>query len=355
MGKKKSKGEYNDFLEDARPRDNNEIRTTLQSTSTLARNISPSAISKQQSQHRNNTNSKSNPKKPPLTHFLCLPLISDSNRSQISTALEQLRKDVEAHTPVPPKAVRPVGTLHLTLGVMSLSPPQLARATQHLSDLNISQLLRGITTQKLAESAADTPTVSESLGAVQNPPIHPPNPVLAAPPHALPVQLAGLVPMQTPRRTSILYAEPRDASGRLVGFAESLRSSFEDEGLVVRDERGLRLHATLLNTVYAKPKGRGRRKPSAGGSTAEVRAGGADAGEEKDGLEEQSKGLGLGAESWMRFDASSLMEMYKDFVWAEDVRIDRVQICAMGAQKVLDSDSGEVVDEKYTVVAEKLL
>lgn len=185
MGKKKSKGEYNDFLEDARPRDNNEIRTTLQSTSTLARNISPPAISKQQSQHRDNTNSKSNPKKPPLTHFLCLPLISDSNRSQISTALEQLRKDVEAHTPVPPKAVRPVGTLHLTLGVMSLSPPQLAHATQHLSDLNISQLLRGITTQKLAESAADTPTVSESLGAVQNPPIHPPNPVLAAPPHAL--------------------------------------------------------------------------------------------------------------------------------------------------------------------------
>jgi activating signal cointegrator complex subunit 1 len=54
----------------------------------------------------------------------------------------------------------------------------------------------------------------------------------------------------------------------------------------------------------------------------------------------------------LRFDARDLIDKYKDYTWAEDVRIDRVQICKMGARKTLNDD-GEVVDEQYEVVAEK--
>lgn len=375
MGKKKTKGEYNDFTEDTRySKTDNDIRTTLQSTSILTRNISPPASSKPQAQRHNNAHNKSKPKKPPLTHFLCLPLITSTNRPQIATALDKLRKDVESHTPVPPKAVRPVGTLHLTLGVMSLSPSQLDDATKHLQDLDIGQLLRGITTQRVAEEAADTQMVSEGFGAVEYPGGNPlMNAAMAADPDSLVVELRGLVPMQKPRQTSILYAEPRDESGRLMRFAESVRSVFVEKEWVVKDDRPLRLHATFLNTIYAKPKGRGRGKgkPIAkaaatsgvdgqdqgevDGANGASQQGADGEAEKEEGNDEGSKGHGPDAKSWMRFDASSLIEAYTDFVWAEDVRIDRVQICRMGAKKILEEGTGEVVDEQYEVVAEKKL
>lgn len=369
MGKKKGQGEYNDFLEDSRPHDNNEIHTTLQSSSALTRNISPPAKSqsKPQSQHRSNTNSSGKPKKPPLTHFLCLPLISPINRAQISSALTQLRKDIETHTPVPAKAVRPVGTLHLTLGVMSLSLPQLASAIQHLSELDISQLLRGITTQKIAESVTDTSSVSENFGAVANPVLSTDDPVSSADPHRLCVDLRGLVPMQKASQTSILYAQPRDETGRLQRFAESVRRGFEEGEWVVEDQRGLKLHATVVNTVYAKPKGRGKgkmKKSATGDDTMRPEGGEGNAEaplsdgahsdlENEKAAEERSEGHGPDAKSWMRFDARSLIDAYEDFVWAEGVSIDRVQICQMGARKTLHPETGEVIDEAYTVVAEK--
>lgn len=368
MGKKRTKGEYNDFTEDTRYQSNNEIRTTLQSTSTLTRTISPPASSKPSTQHRNNA-SKGKPKKPPLTHFLCLPLVTETNRPRLHTALDELKRDVQKITPVPPKAVRPVGTLHLTLGVMSLSPSQLDDATKHLQDLDVGKLLRGITTQKIAEAAHDTPTVSEGFGAVQNPMTSPSNPALTADPDRLVIKLRGLVPMQKPRQTSILYAEPSDSSGRLLRFGESLRSGFEESGWIVSDDRPLRLHATVLNTIYAKPKGggrgRGKETPKPATAAEAERDGGEDGmdshsqqgadGEVEKAEEERSKGHGPDAKSWMRFDASNLIEAYKNFIWAEDVRIDRVQICKMGAQKFVDETNGEVVDERYEVVAEKTM
>ncbi|KAJ4381086.1 hypothetical protein N0V86_003433 [Didymella sp. IMI 355093] len=367
MGKKKTKGEYNDFTEDTRhTKDNNDVRTTLQSSSTLSRNVSPPA-----SFERDDTHNKPKVKKPQLTHFLCLPLVTPTNRPRLSQALSELGKDVEKVTPVPARAVRPVGTLHLTLGVMSLSPSQLSEATTHLQDLDVGRLLRGITTQKIAEIGVDTPTVSEGFGAVENPTTNPSNPALQADPDRLTIKLSGLVPMQTPRKTSILYAEPVDASARLLSFGESLRTSFEEHGWIVKDDRPLRLHATVLNTIYAKPKrrgqGRGGKDIGKIAAVAAQRDGGEldgqdirekeqrDTDGEVEKLEGGRDGHGPDAKSWMRFDASNLIEAYKEFIWAEDVRIDRVQICKMGAQKIVDEETGEAVDERYEVVAEKTM
>ena len=368
MGKKKSNKDYNDFLEDTRPRDNNEIRTTLQTTSTLTRNIAhhPSASKPRPQHHTSRT------KKPPLTHFLCLSLISEANRTHLSTALSQLRRDVETLTPVPAKAVRPVSSLHLTLGVMSLSASELSAAMKHLQELDVGQLLRGITTQKIAEEAHDTPMVSEGFGAVANPDFNPTDPAISSDLDGLVVTLEGLVPMQKAVQSSILYAEPQDKSGRLVRFAESVRKSFEDGGWVLKEDRGLKLHATVLNTIYAKPKARERSKrienpTESKAITQQDRMEGDGEVAPDDGIngeheqdkrserEERSAGHGPDAKSWMRFDASPLIEVYKDFVWAEGVRIDRVQICKMGAQKILHEGTGEIVDEKYEVVSEKRL
>jgi activating signal cointegrator complex subunit 1 len=139
----------------------------------------------------------------------------------------------------------------------------------------------------------------------------------------------------------------------------------------VRDERPLRLHATVLNTIYAKSKGGGRSKAGAprtagtGATSTETTERDGEAGgfeeqdrhgtDGEDGKLEHGKGLASESKSWMRFDASNLIEAYKDFVWAEDVRIDRVHICKMGAQKIVDEGTGAIIDEQYEVIAEKTM
>jgi activating signal cointegrator complex subunit 1 len=313
MGKKKPSG-YNDFLDGEKLTDNNEIRTTLQSSASLTRDQPPP-----QGMPRGNRRVTAAPKKPPLTHFLCLPLVTEANKSQLQRGLEQLRHELEDGNIAPSKAVRPVGTLHLTLGVMSLDADRLAAATQHLEELDLAQILRGITTRTVAEAAAESGLVSENLNAAA-----PPNTAaFAAPdPSALNVDLQALIPMHAARSTSILYAEPRDPNHRLMPFAKALRDSFVEHGFLVEDTRPLKLHATVVNTIYAKPRSADR-----------------------------SRGHGPNASSWMRFDATDLVQRYQDYTWAE-VRVDRVQICQMGAQKVV-GDGGEVLDEKYVAVCEK--
>lgn len=143
------------------------------------------------------------------------------------------------------------------------------------------------------------------------------------------VDLKGLVAMQDPSKTSILFARPDDSSNRLLPFAQHLKTGFEKARLMVKEERELKLHATIINTIYAKSKSKSR-----------------------------NQGHGPNAKGSGRFDARDLIERYKDFVWVENVRIDRVVICKMGAKKVWSGGlegEGEVVDEEYEVVCEKMI
>ena len=146
-------------------------------------------------------------------------------------------------------------------------------------------------------------------------------------------------------------------------FAESVRGSFEERGWVLEDNRGLKLHATMLNTIYAKERRPKRERVD----KADVSLGaGQGSGEESAGLSKQGvshegnkangeEGVQQDTKSWMRFDAEALMQAYDGFVWAKDVGIDRVQICKMGAKKILHEETGEVIDEQYEVVAENRL
>jgi activating signal cointegrator complex subunit 1 len=363
MGKKKpSKGQYNDFLDGEKLTDNTEIRTTLQGFADQPISPPPSA---RQTQHRPGDNKKKagGPKKPPLTHFLCLPLVTETSRPQIQQGLKKFKQDLAKDGPVPTKAVRRVGTLHLTLGVMSLSPENLQSAIQFLSELNLHNLLRDITHRRVAGKAAEEGTISENLNAAAMPDTD-----------ALTINLEALVPMQSPHKTSILYAEPQDRSQRLQPFAQALREQFTENGFMVEDKRELRLHATVLNTIYAKPKRGEKGRPKKQGlrdglgSMEQENAQEGDDDASVAGSVESSpiappdpstsesavrkEGHGPDAKSWMRFDARNLIEQYKDFIWAEGVRVDRVCICKMGAKKILNGEGG-VMDEAYEVVAEK--
>ncbi|KAF2803556.1 uncharacterized protein BDZ99DRAFT_353762, partial [Mytilinidion resinicola] len=230
--------------------------------------------------------------RPPLTHFLCIPLVTPTSRPQLQEALERFKGDVCATENVPEKAIRPLGTLHLTLGVMSLDEDGLERATALLQSLSLADLLNTAS----AEETATFPTTQ---------------------PDSLVISIQGLHSMHPPARTSILYAAPEDPTGRLYPAATKLRDLFTQAGFMGPEDRPLKLHATIVNTVYAK-SGKGGR----------------------------GAGHGANAKALLRLDAQEMVERYRDFVWAEGVKVERIAICKMGAKKVVDA-GGVVVGEEY--------
>lgn len=76
------------------------------------------------------------------------------------------------------------------------------------------------------------------------------------------------------------------------------------------DDRPLKLHATLVNTIYAKAYHR-----------------------------------------WgVKFNAEGLIEEWKDFVWAKDFPIEKLAICKMGAKKITGA-KGEILGQEYEEIA----
>lgn len=132
-------------------------------------------------------------------------------------------------------------------------------------------------------------------------------------PSSLTVDLRSLNAMRNPARTSVLYTTPEDPSGRLESLAQHALDTFTSAGLC-HPARPLRLHATVYNTRYITPRQQGR-----------------------DGRSPQ-------------VDARALVKEYKDHVWADEVRLERIAICEMGAEKVRN-EAGQVVDEVYREIA----
>ncbi|KAI8935031.1 hypothetical protein NX059_008695 [Plenodomus lindquistii] len=199
---------------------------------------------------------------------------------------------------------------------------------------------------------------------------------------ALCVDVRGLKSMHDNdgKGTGCLYAEVLDKTGRVEEFSASVRAEFERVGGMLVDEgRGLKLHATVLNTIYAKREILRARKKGVDGSGGGAGGGGGGGGREREDGQMQSEERAETGEKEkekersnnddkdttshrpkssnpLRFDARDLIQQYKDCTWATDVKIDRVCLCKMGARKVWSGGAegvGEVVDEVYEVVAEK--
>ncbi|KAM3418861.1 hypothetical protein BST61_g4824 [Cercospora zeina] len=267
-------------------------------------------------------------KKPPLTHFLCMPLVTSDSRPQLDQALQAFREDVSLtsadSTPaseqqqddmpspiIHPKAIRPTGSLHLTLGVMSLPPEQLARAIECLNKLDLPSLLTSV-------ASATTQGIK--------------------------IALQGLQSMHAPEKTSILYAEPVDSTNRLYPLCLALQQAFKEEGLLVEDGRSLKLHATVVNTIYAKA--RRKRTQRTVSITSDGRVLSASPGELP---ESRSEGHGPTANAPLRIDSRTILARYKDHVWGS-FELDRIAICEMGTKKITAAD-GTIIDERYAKVA----
>ncbi|GAA5915795.1 hypothetical protein JCM5296_003564 [Sporobolomyces johnsonii] len=252
------------------------------------------------------------PSKPPVTHFLALNLVTPSSRPQLLTSLAELKDAMED---IPDVSPRPVGTLHLTLGVMSLrTREEIEQAAEHLRSLDLLGMLNALPPSSSSPDSADAeplPSTSASNGA-------------------LTLTLASLVPMHKPSSTSVLYVDPRDPTSRLEPFCAALRASFTQAGHLLPETRPLKLHGTVVNTNSSASSRRGRGR---GKGTGKCARGGGGGGRRH------------------KFDATQLVERFRDKVWADGVEIDKVAICRMGAKPVRDKETGEVVDEVYEEVA----
>ncbi|KAI4185913.1 MAG: hypothetical protein LQ348_004297 [Seirophora lacunosa] len=341
------------------------------------------------------------PKKPVLTHFLCLPLTTHS-ASQWLAALQHFTADIQALQPpkscapptsgppaaarsIPIKAIRPLGTLHLTIGVMSLTKPeQLDAAVELLRGLDIGSMLAKADERHDSEQSAEVrpAEMNRKGGAESTPKIsedEPLPPSQSSSPDPLTLSFTGLKSMRSPASTSFLYVPPGDTSGRLYPFCRALKDRFTHENLMVEEARAMKLHATVLNTIYAGKVYPSKRPAQAEGPAVEDvendhgsegahdeegHATGEPIHEDHDIAEQngaKSKGTrpdqsmkkkGKRRKQAVQFDARDLLERYVDFEWARDVRVEKVAICEMGAKKIV-AGYGEVVGEEYTEIASR--
>ena len=308
-------------------------------------------------------------KKSLLTHFLCLPLLTTTSTPQLQESLSRLKEsvtrserseipaseDAEANASttnftIPENAFRPLGVLHLTLGVMSLrSEEKMAAAKNFLESLDLSELLaesgRPLANSSPGkdmlnennppqsqpdppspDSGAQAPTVLETFKRTVTPPALSSSRTSTAP---LVVSLQGLQAFPKPRNATVLHCPPHDPTSRLHPFCLRLKQRFVDAGFIEPENRPLVLHATIVNTVYAK---RDRRN--------------------------EKRRMGS-----VTFDATEIMRTYNEncgveagtamgeFVWANDILIDRVRICEMGAKAVENT----VLGQEYAVFAERII
>ncbi|KAI5197192.1 hypothetical protein E4T38_08133 [Aureobasidium subglaciale] len=322
----------------------------------------------------------SNPsKKPLLTHFLCIPLVNSTSQPQLEASISKFKEDVctaspdtvsiaestvkdgiaqedrspknigETTTPkvqapmIPEQAIRPPGSLHLTLGVMSLDEGKLSQATTLLQSLDVEKLLREATPDRATEPRSG----SESLDGAE----------MYLSTHPLSVSLSSLEPVQSPTKTSILYIRPEDPTNRLFPLCSALRNTFIQAGLLVPDTRPLNLHATIVNTIYIKGRKKKKATSKPASDTEKTRTTEmTKSTKDEEGKEGEikantpSSGHGPSAKSSLYIDASTLLPRYKTYIWASDILISKLAICEMGTKKQFDS-TGKCIGEAYAEIA----
>ncbi|KAJ5549902.1 hypothetical protein N7461_004600 [Penicillium sp. DV-2018c] len=162
-------------------------------------------------------------KRPPLTHFLCLPLVNAASMLQLESSLTAF-KNAHLLSPgsspqatndrglgLPSSAFRPLGTLHLTLGVMSLpTKERLDQALSFFQSLDLANLMSE--TEQVSTHAQPDRTLDQ--------------------PSPFSVSLESLHALPRGKEATILHASPVDPTGRLYPFCVKLRDKFIDAGFI---------------------------------------------------------------------------------------------------------------------------
>jgi activating signal cointegrator complex subunit 1 len=218
--------------------------------------VTPRRLSAMPSHKQSRQNPHTREKKPPLTHFLCFPLVNETSQQQLGASFAKFQAEIPPRPrtendhplrPIPPlfpkDAIRPVGTLHLTLGVMSLSTTErLEAALDLLRSLDLTSMLQEA--QERARKSSPKPSVvipsfkpaASSRLAIDNPlpcgPQEPRDAVFRNQHTPLLISLESLHALPRPRSARVLYANPVDPSSRLYPFSEIIRDRFLEAGFL---------------------------------------------------------------------------------------------------------------------------
>ncbi|KAJ9487231.1 hypothetical protein VN97_g6099 [Penicillium thymicola] len=167
-------------------------------------------------------------KRPQLTHFLCLPLVNTKSLPQLNASLatfksahiadpgpaSQSSSNDQGDTSrlgLPSTAFRPLGTLHLTLGVMSLANKErLDQALTFFQSLDLADLMNEA--ERVTAQTQQKSTVHQSS--------------------PLTVSLESLHALPQGQSATILHASPVDPTGRLLPFCIKLRDKFIEAGFI---------------------------------------------------------------------------------------------------------------------------
>lgn len=255
------------------------------------------------------------------THFLCLPLVNKASLPALKTSLAKFLQDkavqhvsnngqstgvspprsvreapdsdivpekkdgsiYEAYLPA--RAIRPVETLHLTLGVMHLKDKaRIEAASDFLKGMDVKHIFSRVK-PAMETSSADTISSLEAPKSTKA--------------TSIKIYLKGLHSMQPSNKARVLYAEPFDPSDRVLAFCNAVRDRFIQAGYIMDEGRELKLHATIVNTIYAPKVRQGSKKRN------------------------------------LEFDARDLIDRWKNEIWAE-IDLTKLAICEMGAKEDVD-------------------
>ena len=240
-----------------------------------------------------------------LTHYICIPLVTASSRPQLTRSLGLLR-DSPASVSVPLRAFVPVDTLNVSLRiVMSLpTPDRFAKAEKLLQSFDLNSLTRELSKPSLSERSIKErfsdleKSLSLSPVASMNQPL------------PLRVTLSGLVahPLRNQDiMARTLVAQCHDPTSRVNHLCNNLAIIFEAAGLYNPSSRILRRslgHAVcLIQTGLIPPS---KLVPS-----------------------HHHPGK-LEGEAPLEIDSRDLVRTFKDFIWADNIRLEKLSICRLG-------------------------
>ncbi|XP_034049573.1 activating signal cointegrator 1 complex subunit 1 [Thalassophryne amazonica] len=158
-------------------------------------------------------------RKQPITHFLSLPLNNPKIQEGFLGFKEKVLEHCSQDHGVEESIFQNPAKLHLTLGILVLlSETEVRKACHHLQECQ--NVIRDITEGK-----------------------------------PLPVEVTGIEYMNDdPSMVDVLYAKVnmKDSSDKLQVIADRLVEHFVSAGMMVREWDGVKLHGTVMNTLFRK-------------------------------------------------------------------------------------------------------
>ncbi|KAK1993982.1 hypothetical protein LX36DRAFT_661002 [Colletotrichum falcatum] len=145
------------------------------------------------------------------THFLCIPLVTQISRPQLSKSLGDFKAYISSPRTygIPQSAVRPLGTIHITLGVMHLPGTE------------------------------DVDRAAEVLRSTKS--------LFPAEKMKVSLKGAGVFPGADQSHVDIVFAHPTCRNHDFNGLCHKIRDVFEEANLIDKSGFGLSLHATIIN------------------------------------------------------------------------------------------------------------